>query len=304
MSPGSHLLLFNDERYQRCNLQGDQRPFRFDYHAARRLVGTLSGVVDGDLLDCGHSAPFGGIDWVRQREPVSVASELLQAAAARARDEGLRSIRIRARPVYYGENEVAVEFALRRLGAAVETSEISLGIPTRRYRHPDDYVASLRSSARNRLSHGLAAALTWSLADEDADWAACYALLADTKRRRGAVMKISLDYLLALRVIFGPRITMHRLADADGLLAAALVYRLTPEWDCLIAWGDRTEYRRLPLMNVMAYRLVCASIADRVSLLDLGISSVDGVPDEGLIRFKRSIGAIIGLRTDFRVVLR
>jgi hypothetical protein len=51
----------------------------------------------------------------------------------------------------------------------------------------------------------------------------------------------------------------------------------------------------------MAYHLTCASIAQRVAIVDLGISSVNGIPDDGLIQFKRSIGATTGLRIDFRL---
>jgi len=38
-------------------------------------------------------------------------------------------------------------------------------------------------------------------------------------------------------------------------------------------------------------------------VLDIGISSVNGVPDDGLIHFKRSIDGVTGLRTNFRLPL-
>src|SRR6266851_9646159 len=123
----SHILLFNDKRYQRCNLGVGQRLFRYDHLAGDRLVGTLSGVVEDGVLDCGHSAPFGGIDWVRRREPVGSVVDLLRGAAAQARITGIRELRLRGRPAYFGANETASEFALLSLGAAVEACEISLG---------------------------------------------------------------------------------------------------------------------------------------------------------------------------------
>jgi hypothetical protein len=56
-------------------------------------------------------------------------------------------------------------------------------------------------------------------------------------------------------------------------------------------------------MNLMVYHLVRLAIAQRVAVLDVGISSVDGVPDDNLIQFKRSVGAATGLRIDFRVFI-
>src|SRR4029077_14508161 len=90
----AHIVLFNDERYQQLNRRPGQRLFRCDHVVAGRLVGTLSGVVEDGLLDCGHSAPFGGIDFVRRRETVGDIADLLRAAISRARDEGIGEIRI------------------------------------------------------------------------------------------------------------------------------------------------------------------------------------------------------------------
>jgi hypothetical protein len=51
-------------------------------------------------------------------------------------------------------------------------------------------------------------------------------------------------------------------------------------------------------MNVLAHALVERAIGEGVRSLDIGTSSVPGVPDQGLIQFKRSIGARESLRLD------
>ena len=297
----SHIVLFNDERYQSWNLSPGQRLFRYDHYAGRRLVGTLSGVDDDGILDCGHSAPFGGIDWVRRREPVGSVVDLLRGAAAHARITGIRELRLRGRPAYFGANETASEFALLSLGAAVEACEISLGIEVWRYPSPEAYIAALGCSARNTLQHGRRAGMAFEPAETLADWAACYELLAETKRRRGVQLKFSLDYLLGLREAFGTRIAMHRLRRNGELAGAALVYRVSRDWDCVVAWGDNLSDRADKVMNAMVYELVRRAIAQGVAIIDLGIASVDGVPDDGLIQFKRSVGGITGLRSNFRL---
>ena len=162
-------------------------------------------------------------------------------------------------------------------------------------------MAALSAVARNRLHHGLRAGMAFAPAESAADWAECYALLAETKLRRGVQFKVSLGYLLNLRRIFGPRIAMHRLLCDGELAAATLVYRVAPTWDCLVAWGDDVRLRGRNVMNLMAYHLVCEALRRQVAILDLGIASVDGVPDDGLIRFKRSVGGITGLRSNFRL---
>lgn len=293
--------MFNDERYQRCNLRPGQRLFRYDHVAGGRLVGTLSGVIEDGLLDCGHSAPFGGIDWVRPREAVSAIGDLIRAVVSHAAAKNIRAIRIRARPGYFGANETAVQFALLNLGASVESCELSLGIETRRYRMPEEYMAALNDSSRNMIRQGSRVGMAFGAAETAADWAACFDLLTETKRRLGVQLSISFDYLMRLRGVFGDRIAMRRVTHDGELAGAALVYRVADDWDYIAAWGDDLRHRNSRVMNLMAYYLVCTAIAQRVKVLDIGISSVDGVPDDGLVQFKRSIGATTGMRLNFRL---
>jgi len=303
VDPQSHITLFNDQRFQRCNLRAGQQPFRYDHVVGKRLIGTFSGVIDGTVLDCGHSAPFGGIDFARRGESAGAIVELIRAAAARARAVGVRVIHMRARPGYYGPNETAVEFALLNLGAAIDACELSLGIETWRYHSLQEYERALRSRARNKLRHGLRAGMTFDRARTATEWAACYELLDETRRRHAARLRISLDYVMNLRQVFGSRIMMHRLMRAGQLAGAALVYRIARDWNFVVAWGDDLQFRPYRVMNVLADQLVRAAIGQRISVLDAGASSADGIPDDGLIQFKRSVGATTGLRLYFTLPL-
>jgi hypothetical protein len=297
----SHIALFNDERYHRCNLRSGQRVFRYDHVVGNSLIGTLSGVVEGELLDCGHSAPFGGIDCTRRRESASMILNLLRAAITRARAEGIRTIRIRGRPGYFGPNELTSEFALLNFGASIESCELALGLELWRLGTLEEYLAVLRPAERSAVRHGLRTGMFFGAAETVNDWAACYELLAETKRRRGAQASISFDYIMMLRDIFGTRIAMHRLMLGSELAGAALVYRLRKDWDYVAAWGDDLRHRQDRVMNVMAYQLVRAAIAQGVSLIDTGTASVRGVPDGGLIQFKQNIGGTTGLRLNFHL---
>ena len=303
MEAQPHITLFNDERYQRCNIRPGQRLFRHDHAVNGRLIGTFSGVVSDGLLDCGYSAPFGGIDIVKPEESAAAIVDLLRAVRCRAPADGVHTIRVRSRPGYFGGNESVAEFAIRNLDSVVESCEISLGIEVRRFRSPELYAASLDGPARNKLRQGLRAGCAFSVAETTHEWSSSYDLLVETRARRGVQLKISLSYIMRLREIFGPRIAMYRLRDGDALAAAALVYRVRPDWDYVVAWGDNLAYRPTRVMNALAYHLVETAIARRVSVMDLGISSVGGVADEGLISFKRNVGASTGLRIDFRLPL-
>lgn len=297
----SHIILFNDERYLQYNLQTGQRLFRYDHALEGRLVGTLGGVVDHDELICGYSAPYGGLDFIRRREAVGSIVEMIQAASLSAASVGIRTIRIRHRPGYYGENETALEFALLNLGASVETCELSLGIDISRYRTSGEYIDGLKLTAARNLRQGMAHGMHFASVESASDWEAVFALLVEARRRRRAEMKISLEYVMGLRAVFGARIAAYALKRDGRLAAAALVYRVSENQEYLVSWGDDIRDRKDRAMNVMAYHLVSTAILNNIALFDLGISSVNGSPDDGLINFKRNIGGTPGLRIDFRL---
>jgi hypothetical protein len=299
----SHTTLFNDEHYRRCNLGPTHRLFHYDHHADERLVGTVAGVVVNGVLECGHSAPFGGVDFVRRRESAKIIVDLLQSTTAYARADGIREIRMRARPHYFGENESAVDFALLNAGAKIESCELSLGVPVGRFKRPDEYLSSLGKSARKMLQQAWRAGMTFEPAATEDEWQSCYDLLVEVRRRRGATLKIALGYIKELRGLFGKRIMMHRLLCNGELASAALVYRIAPDWDYVVAWGDDIKFRRNRAMNLMACHLLQLAVVQGVSVVDTGISSVGGTPDGNLIQFKRSIGAVVGLRTNYHFML-
>jgi hypothetical protein len=259
--------------------------------------------VEGEILFCGHSAPFGGVDYVRQCESAGAIVDLIRAASGYARAEGICEIRIRARPGYFGPNEFVTEFALLNAGASIESCELSLGLEPWRYTTPEDYLAALKSAPRRAVHHGLRAGMVFGLAETANDWAACYELLAETKRRRGGQFRFSFEYVMMLREIFRKRIVMHQLRRGGELAGAALVYRVARDTDCVVAWGDDLRHRHDRVMNVMAYQLVHEALSQRVLVIDTGISSINGVPDDGLINFKRKIGGITGLRLNLRLSL-
>ena len=85
--------------------------------------------------------------------------------------------------------------------------------------------------------------------------------------------------------------------------AAALVYRVRRNVDHVVAWGDDKTRRDIAPIGTLAVHLIERAIRANVGVLDIGVSSADGIPDEGLIAFKRHSLARVDLRMDFSLAL-
>ena len=299
-----HLLLFNTATYHRLNLQKGEGFVRVDVSDDDRAIGTLSGiVVDGEFCS-GHRAPFGGPDFVRRSETVEHVGRLVDESLAHLADRGVRRVRIRARSECYSPTEPSVQFTLLNAGFTVDACELSFHIDLDGLADADAYQAALKPAARKALRHALGLDLIAGEAATDGEWAAAHAVIARNREAKGRPMRLGFPYVTAIRHAFPGRIRMHTLAHAGRVCAAALVYRVRPGHDYVVAWGYHGHDLPRSPMNVLALRVVERALADGVAVVDLGISSEDGRPNPGLVQFKQSILARPTLRLDLVKDLR
>jgi len=291
-----HLLLFNRDAYHHVRPTAERAGLRLLRHdrvdASGRLVGTLVAVLDEatGVATAGHQAPFAGPDIVRASEPVAEIQALVAEACDVFRAAGAERLVVRLRPASWSAAEPAVLFALLHAGFAVAESALSFAIDLEG--GADAYVARLRSPARRALGH--AAAAPFAVADVTADddaWAVAYAILRDNRLAKGRPMSLPLAYTRGLRDAFPGAVRMDLMRHDGVPVAAALRYRVLCDVDVVQYWGDHGHTLARSPMNPLVLHLVATSHATGARLLDLGISSEDGWANEGLIRFKRSVGA-------------
>jgi hypothetical protein len=288
----AHLTIFNRSAFHALNLGPGDALRRIDHHdSAGRLVGSVVGVVRDGHFVSGHSAPFGGIDLVRDAEIASRVGDLVEAALAALRADGVREATIRLRPPAYSRSDPHVELALLARGFAVAAAELNHHIDLGAVADASAHLARLPSAGRRALQHALALDLTFAEADTQTDWAAAYELLRRNREAKGRHLSLPPAYLERARAAFPGRVRMATLRHAGEPVAAALTYRVRPDHEYVVWWGDHGHDLARSPMPVLALRVVERAIAERVRTVDLGISSVDGRPDDGLAQFKQSVGA-------------
>ncbi|MCW3014142.1 MAG: hypothetical protein JWO02_1234 [Solirubrobacterales bacterium] len=305
--PARWATLFNQDRFHALNLRDRQRVVTAGVRDADgRLIGALSGVLEDGVFVSGHSAPFGGLDLVRERETPANVARLVDGALEALRAQGARTVRLRLPPPCYGDNEGLVQFTLLNRGFAVERCELNQHIDLHGLAGPRDYVAGLKSPARRALRQLLGPEFTFRPAQSAAEWDRAHALLSANRARKGRTLALSRAYVEGARAALGDRVRMVELLHADRAVAAALVYRVREQRDLVVAWGDADHHLERSPMNLLAYRVVEAALADGVRIVDLGISSEresgpDGalLPNAGLVQFKQSVLA----RTQPRLTL-
>ncbi len=294
-----HLCLFNEDRYHELHLHEGQTPFHHDHHdATGRLVGTFTGVIEGTHLVSGFRAPFGGMDLVRDWEPPEQVISLVEGALAALREEGITTVRVRCKPASWSSGEVVVQQALLQAGFAIERAELNFSIDLRHTTSPDAYRAGLKKEARRALAKAETFGLSFAPLESDEDWRRAFDLLARNRAGKGRPMNLTYEYVRRARETFPDRITMVGLGT-NPLVAAALIYRVAPKKDVVVRWGDEIGHGLSGSpMYLLAANVVDQALAGGVATIDLGIATEAGVPNHGLVQFKRAIGAGGELRLD------
>jgi Acetyltransferase (GNAT) domain len=297
--PTDHLSLFNLPEFHALTLKEGQQRLQLDYVADDRLIGSLVGVVTGDEFASGFSAPFGGVDLVRESESLPRIIDLVEDACVRLGDRGLRTVRVHAPPPIYSRAETHVQFALLSHGFAVEATELNQHLDLTGLESIETYVERLGRRGRRDLRLSWSQGLVHREDVESGQRAEAYEILKANREAKGRPMRLSFGYLEGLRTALPGRIRWFSLLTGGRTCAAAVTYLVRPSEWLLVYWGDSGHHLADSPMNLLAFKLVEAALAERIELLDLGISSAYGTLNPGLAQFKEKVGAQSSLRFDF-----
>jgi hypothetical protein len=292
------LCLFNDEAYHLLHLGDDEQVVAIEGRAADgHLVGTASGVLVGSTWTSGHRAPFGGFDLARDWTTPAEVGAFVDDVLDGLRGHGVTIAAVRTKPASWSAAEPVLQQALLARGFAVEQAELNFHIDVAT-RHADGYAASLKKEARKALHRAQGLGLAFDLLDDAGEWDEAFDVLRANREAKGRPMNLELDYLRRARHAFGDRIRMAVLRDGGAVVAAALLYRADPGREVVVRWGDHGHQLPHSPMYLLAERVVDLVGGEGAARLDLGISTDGGVPNPGLVQFKRAVGAAAELRLD------
>ncbi len=124
------------------------------------------------------------------------------------------------------------------------------------------------------------------------DWRLIYNLLAENRSRRGVelsmpwhVFERGLDECPEVFTVWGATL-------GTELVGGALTVEISDDTLYVLFWGDTLLGREFSVVASICETLIDFCKSKNYKVLDLGISSVDGLLDSNLARFKSNLGAI------------
>lgn len=117
-----------------------------------------------------------------------------------------------------------------------------------------------------------------------------YDVIRKNRESKGYPVTMTLEHMLEMKTLFPDVWQFFGTKLKDQFIAGSVCIRINPSVLYVFYWGDLPEARTLSPVAFHANHLYDYCRTEHVSLLDIGTSTDNGVPNLGLMNFKQRLG--------------
>ena len=288
------LHVFNSVDFTQLNKDKCSSVQYLCFSEKKARIGLSMGERDG-LFRSPFSAPFGGFD-ANQPDRIEYYEEAVNLLKGHLAAAG-KPLKIVLPPTVYGSYTAKMYNAFVRGGAQLLFSELNYAYELDRFA---DYESYLDRSARKNFHNARQYPFEFlELERTPANIARAYEVIRANRESKGYALQMSLESVLQTAGVVFAEFFVMSLDGAD--VAAAMVYPVTEGINQVIYWGDAPGYTDCRAMNYFTFKVFEHYYKKGLKVLDIGPSSVEGVPNYGLCSFKENLGCTVSLRHVFQL---
>jgi hypothetical protein len=257
------------------------------------FMGLTAGIKDG-IIKSPFSAPFGGFHFKNNNIYISEIEFFLKSLQQFIINQHLKGIELVLPPnIYHEAFNAKVINTLLRVGFQESVPEITNWVNLNQI--TNEYT---QKNSREYYRQALRNNLSFHNTDEFKDKKEIYSLINENRSKFDRPIYMTLNDILDTSKLWP--IDFFKVVNYHNtLVASAIMYRCHPTICYATFWGDNENGRPLRAMDFLALQLWNYYKKLGYSYIDLGISTEQGNPNEGLLRFKESHDATSSLRYKF-----
>lgn len=257
-------------------------------------IGLIAGDINGFLFSP-FSAPFGGFHVSSEFITISQICNFIESLKEYISVNRLKGIKIILPPdIYAPVMNAKLINCLKNNGFAIETMDITSWVNLDNFQDRFSH-----SKARQYLNQAVKNGLQFKLVNEKKDKQSTYTIIKENRESLQRPIYMSFEDIEKVNTIWEVDYFLTR-DGAGNDLASAIIYRAHPQIAYAVFWGDNEKGRSLRAMNFTVFNLWMYYKKLGYKLIDIGISTENGIPNEGLIWFKESHDAESSLRYSFK----
>ena len=126
-----------------------------------------------------------------------------------------------------------------------------------------------------------------------------YDTISRNRASKGYKVSMSLEALIEMRENFPGKIHFFSCTHQDNVAAAAVCMAIRSDIFYVFYWGDEPGYEQFSPVAYLAERIYSYAMKNGFKILDVGTSTLQGIPNYGLINFKEALGFQPSLKLTF-----
>lgn len=295
-SKPSHV--FNSAAFNAVNEYKCEQVYYLLFKDSKVRLGIVFGLRDQKLYSP-FSAPFGGFEALYEDVKIQQIDEALEALHQWATTKKIEGIKIVPPPFFYNANFLNKSYnALIRSGFATTTIELNYQFPTVKF--DEQYQTTIWYNAKKNLKKALQFGLTFEKI-ENKNGEQAYKIIQQNRSERGFPLRMTWEQVSETMSVVPVDIFLVKKEQEN--IAAAFVFHVTDSVVQVVYWGDLPQFSECKTMNFISYEVFNYYKQLGKKMVDIGISTVDSIPNHGLCEFKESIGCDMAIKTDFYKML-
>lgn len=245
------------------------------------------------------NSPFGGLV-IMTRGSQELMVKFMSYVVDQLAQLGVNSIIIKTPPKVYMESAVSnTDSIYQSAGFNVQYNEVN------QYLTPTNSMPFEKLVARNRRSHlNQATGQNFVFKKLNTSYLLqAYRLVEQCHQEKGFPVTMSYDALEKMFVDFPDEYWLFGLFYENELIACSVSILVSADVLYNFYHGDGLHYRKFSPLTSLLNGIYNFCLHEKISLLDLGISSENGELNQGLFNFKKSLGAEPGDKVIYELKL-
>lgn len=284
-------FLFNTYEYYELHSSSNTDYFKLSFK--ENLVATICvKQEDNNIWKSPIRGTFGGFEFVNNVSPQIIHDSILFFEEFAKSKRKIDAINFTLPPIFYNSAQSTLVNILLRLNYKIINNELNhysvLNKSPLRSEMNKTFKKKLNRLLKNDLEFSISSNITES-----------YDLLKINRENRGVKISMSLEKLVEMKKKLNENVLFFDLKSELGLLASSVCISINKSVLYVLYWGHNKEYDHLSPVILLANKIHEFSQNNGYEIMDIGTSSLNGKIDEGLKKFKDSLGFENGLKFTF-----
>lgn len=288
--------VFGSADFNELNRNKCEELFYLGFREGKFRLGFIGGTRENELFSP-FSAPFGGFSYISSDVRLQYIENAVKSLKQWAADKQFSSISITLPPSFYERDFIAKQInCLWREGFEISKIELNHSFDLESF--DDNYADNIRYNARKNLRIAFTAELEFSLCATVDEKMIAYDIIRQNRAGKGYPVRMTWKQIYETVGLIPADFFLVNSSKREPV-ASAIVFHITDTIVQVIYWGDLHGYSDLKPMNFISYKLFEYYSSSGFKIIDIGYSTENSVPNNGLCEFKEGIGCEVDPKYSF-----